>query len=201
MTSSSKEKICEKCGTTFAIHFSPEGALAEKCNCSNNIWQPISTAPKDGSRILCTNKEDIEIARWSDSPWTSEKQPDGTWGAWLIFNSRSDSISIYPTHWMPLPKPPVPAIKQKEEKKFTKLLEAEDSAEIAMRLYIREFMLSKWKLVDEAVRDTKIFNYSALEQRFMVQVFYTNGRTEAFSHSFHDVERWEENKDKNQTKE
>lgn len=79
-----------------------------------------------------------------------------------------------------------------KESKFKKLLEAEEKAEQAMQLYIRQFMLSKWKLADNEVKSTKIFNYNALEQRFMVQIFYTNGRTEAFSHSFFDIERWEE---------
>jgi hypothetical protein len=69
-------------------------------------WQPIETAAKDGTRILCSDGKNIEIAHWSDSVWTSEKQPDGTWGSWLVFDCRADSESIRATHWMPLPNPP-----------------------------------------------------------------------------------------------
>jgi len=55
-------------------------------------WQPIETAPKDGSEIIMFAMGDIGICYWSD------KVNGWTWGLGKYFNS--------PTHWMPLPKQP-----------------------------------------------------------------------------------------------
>lgn len=59
-------------------------------------WQPIETAPKDGTRILLCGKN----GKIADSHYG---QPDG-WAnprcfIWPYVNAN-------PTHWMPLPKPP-----------------------------------------------------------------------------------------------
>jgi hypothetical protein len=54
-------------------------------------WQNISTAPKDGTPILCyePNTGYIRVLRW-DGNWS-----DGdTWD------------DLEPTHWMPLPEKP-----------------------------------------------------------------------------------------------
>ncbi len=56
-------------------------------------WQPIETAPKDGTPLLIAfrNKE-VAIAPWSKSgPMEVTPQLDLGWTA---------------THWMPLPEPP-----------------------------------------------------------------------------------------------
>lgn len=77
-----------------------------------NKWQPIETAPKDGTRILLYRKDEnndplMAIASWSNYTWISSKQDDGSWGGWLVFACRSDSEAFYsPTHWQPLPQPP-----------------------------------------------------------------------------------------------
>jgi hypothetical protein len=65
-------------------------------------WQPIETAPKDGSVI------DL---------WTScgERVPDAKWTrhmGWVIWGTDSfespgwERVFPSPTHWMPLPAPP-----------------------------------------------------------------------------------------------
>lgn len=82
-------------------------------------WQPIDTAPKDGTTI------DL----WIMTQWGSFRLPDCKWGVsdWhrageegWIFERRDDSephrdawndvCYVYgeenPTHWMPLPEPP-----------------------------------------------------------------------------------------------
>ncbi len=72
-------------------------------------WNPIATAPKDGSRILLWDGYPV-FASWStDAEHGSSLS--GPSEAWQIF-SCEDSWYSYcansPTHWMPLPKPPFP---------------------------------------------------------------------------------------------
>jgi len=81
---------------------------------TNNLngWQPIETAPKNGARIILANKREVDIAHWSSSVWISQKQEDGTCGAWCVFDCRSDSEAfVAPTHWMPLPQLPKEEVK------------------------------------------------------------------------------------------
>jgi len=66
---------------------------------NNNEWQPIETAPKDGTNILVfenDNESDAEvmIANYYGG--------NGHWS--ISWDDRG--IEINPTHWMPLPKPP-----------------------------------------------------------------------------------------------
>lgn len=65
-------------------------------------WQPIETAPKDGTKVLA----------WADNPCWSEPA--------IAFWGRSNPLNMaewlgghcsirhidQPTHWMPLPPPP-----------------------------------------------------------------------------------------------
>lgn len=54
-------------------------------------WQPIETAPKDGTDVLALHEGRTYQARWQDDAfWFSAS-------AWK---------SLAPTHWMPLPPPP-----------------------------------------------------------------------------------------------
>jgi hypothetical protein len=66
-------------------------------------WQPIETAPRDGTRILVYDPSESEggpvlAAYWSDSVWWQD--------AWMVWDCRSDGWQVSPTHWMPLPSPP-----------------------------------------------------------------------------------------------
>jgi Protein of unknown function (DUF551) len=69
-------------------------------------WQPIETAPKDGTRILIFD-QNIYIASWSDEVQFGqfEFRP-----GWQIFDVDGDQFysvaSEHPTHWMSLPAPP-----------------------------------------------------------------------------------------------
>jgi hypothetical protein len=79
-------------------------------------WQPIETAPRDGTIILLAGgtwgDEDLEeaprvmAARWYEHQrWRS----DPVWGCWNVCCAEGGcSIFPYsdPTHWMPLPEPP-----------------------------------------------------------------------------------------------
>lgn len=60
------------------------------------MWQPIETAPKDGSRVLLFGKERGFLdARAFVGAWLNER--------WM-----GPQIVAIPTHWMPLPTPPSP---------------------------------------------------------------------------------------------
>ena len=63
-------------------------------------WQPIETAPKDGTRILIGVWDlgpDVTSARWNGAFWDMSIQDEE-------FCGESDFAG--PTHWMPLPDPP-----------------------------------------------------------------------------------------------
>lgn len=77
-------------------------------------WQPIETAPKDGSWILAINNRGNQaVIIWSHSAphWT--ERSDAPRGGWIhpfsdgiqstFWNGGCGSV---PTHWMPLPEPP-----------------------------------------------------------------------------------------------
>jgi hypothetical protein len=63
-------------------------------------WQPIETAPKDGTRILVSDYQmGVVIAKWCETCWMNG-------AGWLVYDDRSDTISVdEPSHWMPLPDP------------------------------------------------------------------------------------------------
>lgn len=71
-------------------------------------WQPIETAPKDGSRIMLGNKFGVWMADWR-SVYQSGYRPDNPWASAML---NHDHIKYRPaaywppTHWMPLPEPP-----------------------------------------------------------------------------------------------
>jgi hypothetical protein len=71
-------------------------------------WQPIETAPKDGTRILAYGVLGLETGpsvgcvQWS-------KKWSGSESHWVV--SPNEASEYYPescelTHWMPLPAPP-----------------------------------------------------------------------------------------------
>lgn len=56
-------------------------------------WQPIESAPKDGSDVLLSSPHwhgDVVVGCWSFEGW----------------RDREDSDKLEPTHWMPLPAAP-----------------------------------------------------------------------------------------------
>ena len=70
-------------------------------------WQPIETAPKDGTKIIVlTVHGEIEISEWYVVT-TAEYEPAGDG----LFRKVETVFSQgwngnHPTHWMPLPEPP-----------------------------------------------------------------------------------------------
>lgn len=74
-------------------------------------WQPIETAPKDGTLIdlwaYCENHNDWERranCRWETMADFLGNEFDGWYG---LNNGRWWSCNfVNPTHWMPIPDPP-----------------------------------------------------------------------------------------------
>lgn len=68
---------------------------------TTNNWQPIETAPRDGTRILAwiprgNNKHEVI---WMGT------LPSGR-VRWLFSHGWISAGDFQPTHWMPLPAPP-----------------------------------------------------------------------------------------------
>jgi hypothetical protein len=61
----------------------------------NLEWQPIKTAPKDGTIILGFDSGVVCQMFWQWGDWNL------TGVCWF-----DDSILAHPTYWMPLPAPP-----------------------------------------------------------------------------------------------
>jgi hypothetical protein len=68
-------------------------------------WQPIETAPKDGTQVLVWWRDfgTLRVASWSDE-WQQ-------WIFWFGFVAEPAAIPCHElgknhTHWMPLPPPP-----------------------------------------------------------------------------------------------
>jgi hypothetical protein len=68
-------------------------------------WQPIETAPKDGTRVLIYGYWDGELSDLDEEPevWKARFSL-GTW--WVDSDQYYVARVVNPTHWMPLPKPP-----------------------------------------------------------------------------------------------
>jgi hypothetical protein len=70
-------------------------------------WQPIETAPKDGSKILVfTIHGDIEISKWCViNNYHYEDVGNGLYRK--VFEPPTEFWNgNQPTHWQPLPDPP-----------------------------------------------------------------------------------------------
>lgn len=77
-------------------------------------WEPIESAPKDGTAIMLTNGKDVAEGHWYfeeggtteyrdlDGRYIDQKDNDG-YNDWLDWDG---GMQPAPTHWMPLPKPP-----------------------------------------------------------------------------------------------
>jgi hypothetical protein len=76
-------------------------------------WQPIETAPKDGTRILLYRPSYFDWARVIGGNWCDEKIAKKPRPYWT--HDRECLIGVLearqhqPTHWMPLPPPPAVA--------------------------------------------------------------------------------------------
>lgn len=75
-------------------------------------WQPIETAPKDGTLVLLFRPSAHEWGRVAPGKWHANEHaasPRPFWDGWLKIGARSEWREWQPTHWMPLPAPPLTA--------------------------------------------------------------------------------------------
>lgn len=73
--------------------------LREICRLKNP-WQPIETAPKDGSTILLW--DGVETTGY----WKEYSFSPGSWQLAMTGSYAQDGDLDNPTHWAPLPEPP-----------------------------------------------------------------------------------------------
>lgn len=72
---------------------------------SESGWQPIETAPRDGTFV------DLWVKEWeyTNDTFTTLRLCDCSWEqeqGWV--NDAGDPLRFcFPTHWMPMPEPPV----------------------------------------------------------------------------------------------
>jgi hypothetical protein len=79
-----------------------------------NGWMTIETAPKDGRSVLIA--ENIGT-RWcvAEGHYVRKyRQRKGTWYGVRDYGDDEFSQPYKPTHWQPLPKPPVAALSQSQ---------------------------------------------------------------------------------------
>lgn len=79
-------------------------------------WQPIETAPRDGTIVLVHPATwtgmSASPARWDDNRYAKHPRP---------YWNRIDTVSAHisrayePTHWQPLPEPPSEEFSEKSE--------------------------------------------------------------------------------------
>lgn len=76
------------------------------------MWQPIETAPKDGTRFIGLTKFGPEMVKWCNGSSADNYGPHAGWigveqdSACLPANFRRQKAQQQPTHWMPLPPAP-----------------------------------------------------------------------------------------------
>ena len=90
----------------------------EASNQQGDAWQPIETAPKDGSEILLCRAIDADKKPMGDS-FGLFVQRAAWWASegWIVYCSMIQEPRCFfePTHWMPIPAPP--AIEQRKADK------------------------------------------------------------------------------------
>ena len=84
--------------------------------CAKQTWQPIETAPKDGTifDVYLGNAEPEDVAFYCTE---GTRRSSGWWWFQGKFRPKAGLAHclcfIEPTHWMPLPHPPTPSEKVK----------------------------------------------------------------------------------------
>lgn len=87
-------------------------ALQEACHERDGLlvpeWQPIETAPKDGTVIWLAKEGHMRLGLWTNgAEHENHGTKDGGWIDWVNAHGTGPrGLRFAPTHWMPLPTPP-----------------------------------------------------------------------------------------------
>jgi hypothetical protein len=68
-------------------------------------WRPILTAPRDGTKIITLEGDDVQIAHWDSTVHTNHGRVTYQREGW---SNDSGWIAKFPepTHWLPIPEAP-----------------------------------------------------------------------------------------------
>ena len=69
-------------------------------------WQPIETAPRDGTRILVFDGKEINTVDYSEPYYIGINKHIEIEESWVQISDSGRATEFFPTHWMPLPEPP-----------------------------------------------------------------------------------------------
>ena len=73
-------------------------------------WQPIETEPKDGESVLIWKPDERMVGEYMMAAYWDDRQggyvPVGGFHKQGYYSETAGRDQGYPTHWMPLPKPP-----------------------------------------------------------------------------------------------
>ena len=92
--------VCGNCGAKGPPVSSTEMLWEETAAAAawnqRSAWQPIETAPRDGTKILAWDGDEPQIVWWCDG------------GRWIsdYLQEYHPGEREYPTYWQPLPSPP-----------------------------------------------------------------------------------------------
>jgi hypothetical protein len=67
------------------------------------MWNPIETAPKTGEPILGFAEGEMATVKWHPTKYKG----DSEYWTLVVCGSYAEDGEWWPTHWMPLPAPPV----------------------------------------------------------------------------------------------
>lgn len=73
-------------------------------NATSASWGLIESAPKDGTQILITDGDQIEVGHWGTVLCAISTRCGWIYGPGDIYSSYDEMLA--PTHWMPLPSLP-----------------------------------------------------------------------------------------------
>lgn len=91
---------------TQAEHDAFKAAVAERDRLlALTTWQPIETAPKDGTAILLGCTGGAWIGKWLPV-YGSGYRPENPWSSLMLNHDHMGEKWWRPTHWMPLLAPP-----------------------------------------------------------------------------------------------
>jgi len=109
------EAILRAAGSSLANYTMPgtrQAILDAVREAMGSGWQPIETAPRDGTWIIAWDGKGVQPMIWEvgDEDYPKDYRgwcyADHRWGGTLY--DGCNEVLTHPTHWMPLPPPPPP---------------------------------------------------------------------------------------------